>query len=243
MPERTAVEKAVLAAFERDPAINLHRYPVHVEYDFTKNAIILEGEVENIIAKKRAFEIASRIDGVDGVIDRLTVAPGERRGDGAIRDSLVQELLQEPALRACTLRAFSKGAMETVREPPGAAGCVIEVTVAEGIVRLHGHVPSLSYKRLAGALAWWTPGCRDVINELVVTPPESDNDDEIAEALRLVLEKDPLVHAERIGIRVHDGTVTLSGVVGTREERKMAEFDAWYLFGVKRVVNCIEVRP
>ena len=242
MSEMTSVEKAVMAAFERDRDINVHRYPIRLEFDFTRNALTLDGEVENIVAKKRAFEIASRIDGVEGVIDRLTVNPGESRGDGAIRDSLIQELLQEPALLPCAIRVQHKGAMETVRELPEAPGCTVEVFVDDGIIRLNGHIPSLSHKRLAGALAWWTPGCRDVINGLVVTPPESDNDDEIADALRLVLEKDPLVHADQIGIRVSNRTVTLTGLVGNREERKMAEFDAWYLLGVNRVVNRIDVR-
>jgi len=242
MSDRTSVEKAVMAAFERGRDLNTHRYPIRLEYDFTKNAITLEGEVENIVAKKRAFEIASRVDGVEGVIDRLTVAPGEKRGDGAIRDSFIQELLQEPALLPCIIRAPHKGVMETVREPPETPGCAVEVFVGEGIIRLNGRIPSLSHKRLVGALAWWTPGRRDVINELVVTPPETDNDDEIADALRLVLEKDPLIHADQIGIGVHDRVVTLTGLAGNKEEKKMAELDAWYLFGVNDVVNRIDVR-
>ncbi|HYA38909.1 MAG TPA: BON domain-containing protein [Candidatus Methylomirabilis sp.] len=242
MPEKTSVEKAVMAAFERHHDLNVHRYPIRLEFDFTRNALTLEGEVENIVAKKRAFEIASRVDGVDGVIDRLTVTPGDRRGDGAIRDSLIQELLQEPALLPCTLRVRHKGTMETVREHSETPDCAVEVSVDDGIIRLNGHIPSLSHKRLIGALAWWTPGCRDVINGLVVTPPETDNDDEIADALRLVLEKDPLVHADRIGIRVSNRTVTLTGLAGNKEEKKMAELDAWYLFGVNDVVNRIDVR-
>ena len=242
MPEMTSVEKAVKAAFERGHDINLHRYPIRLEFDITKSAIILEGEVENIIAKKRAFEIASQVEGIQGVMDRLTVAPSERRGDGAIRDSLVQELLQEPALLRCTIRAHNKGSMETLRETTEASGYVINVIVNEGVIQLNGAVPSLSHKRLAGVLAWWTPGCRDVINGMRVTPPQTDNDDEIADALRLVLEKDPLIHADQIGIRVKNRIVTLTGLVGNKEERKMTELDAWYLLGVNKVVNNIDVR-
>lgn len=242
MPEMTSVERAVRAAFEHDRRINLHRYPIRLEFDITKAALILEGEVENIIAKKRAFEIASQVDGIEGVMDRLTVAPGERRGDGAIRDSLVQELLEEPALLRCGIRAHNKGSMETLRETAETSGDVINVIVNEGIIQLNGAVPSLSHKRLAGVLAWWTPGCRDVINGMRVTPPQTDNDDEIADALRLVLEKDPLIHADQIGIRVKDRVVTLTGLVGNKEEKKMAELDAWYLLGVNKVVNGIDIR-
>ncbi|NIO40400.1 MAG: transporter, partial [Burkholderiales bacterium] len=52
-----------------------------------------------------------------------------------------------------------------------------------------------------------------MINGLRVLPPETDNDDEIADALRLVLEKDPLVHAAQISIRVSKGVVNLAGSV------------------------------
>ncbi|MBI3778501.1 MAG: BON domain-containing protein [Gammaproteobacteria bacterium] len=242
MAEMTSVEKAVKAAFEHGHDINLHRYPIRLEFDVTKGALTLEGEVENIIAKKRAFEIASQVEGIQGVMDRLTVVPSERRGDGAIRDSLVQELLQEPVLSLCTLRVQHKGAMETLRESTETPDSLIEVFVNEGIIHLNGVVPSLSHKRLAGVLAWWTPGCRDVINGMRVMPPEADNDDEIADALRLVLEKDPLIHADQIGIRVRNRIVTLTGLVGNKEEKKMAELDAWYLLGVNKVVNGIDIR-
>ena len=242
MPEMTSVEKAVMAAFERDRDINLHRHPIRLEFDIMMGALTLEGEVENIIAKKHAFEIASQGEGVQGVIDRLTLAPSERRGDGAIRDSLIQELLQEPVIIPCTIRVQHKGVMETLRESTETTSCVIEVFVDDGVVRLNGRIPSLSHKRLVGVFAWWTPGCRDVINGMQVMPPEADNDGEIADALRLVLEKDPLIHADQIGIRVRNRIVTLTGLVGNKEEKKMAELDAWYLLGVNKVVNNIDTR-
>jgi osmotically-inducible protein OsmY len=242
MSERTPVEKAVLAALEREPGVNLHRWPVHVEYDVVNRALILEGEVGDITAKRRAYECASRVAGVDGVMDRLLVHPGEPRGDGAIRASITQAILDEPTLRDCSLHAYHKGIMETLRAAP-AGRDVIGVTVEDGVVMLTGHVGSLSHKRLAGALAWWAPGCRDVLNEMKVQPPEADNDGEIADALRLVLEKDPLMpHADDLGIGVRGGIVTLSGVVTTAEERRLAEYDAWYLVGVRNVINRLDVR-
>jgi osmotically-inducible protein OsmY len=242
MGEKTAVEKAVLAALERTPGVNLHRRPVRIEYNVVSRALTLEGEVDSIIAKRRAYECASRVDGVDGVMDRLRVRPGEARGDGAIRASVTQALLDEPTLRDCALHAWHKGIMETLRAPPDCKD-VIGVTVVDGVVHLTGHVASLSHKRLTGALAWWAPGCRDVLNELDVAPPEADNDGEIADALRLVLEKDPLMlHAGDLGIGVRHNVVTLSGVVTGEEERHQAEYDAWYLVGVRDVINRLEVR-
>jgi osmotically-inducible protein OsmY len=242
MAERTAVEKAVLAALERAPAVNPHRWPVHIEYDVVNRALTLEGEVGNIIAKRRAYECVTRIDRVDGVIDRLRVHPSVPRGDGAIRASITHAFLDEPTLRDCALHVYHKGIMETLRVPPGGKD-IIGVTVVDGVVELTGHIGSLSHKRLAGALAWWAPGCRDVLNVMTVEPPEADNDGEIADALHLVLEKDPLIHhADDLGVSVHDHAVTLRGVVTTEEERHQAEYNAWYVVGVRDVINHLEVR-
>jgi osmotically-inducible protein OsmY len=37
--------------------------------------------------------------------------------------------------------------------------------------------------------------------------------------------------------------VTLEGDVPSAPQKEMAEFDAWYVFGVDKVVNRLEVRP
>ncbi len=76
----------------------------------------MEGEVENIVAKKRAFKLASSVEGVEGVMDRLRVVPSEHRGDGAILNSLTDALLQEPALTPFTLRVRRKGEAMTLHE-------------------------------------------------------------------------------------------------------------------------------
>ena len=92
-------------------------------------------------------------------------------------------------------------------------------------------------------LAWWVPGSRDVINGLAVEPPEEDNDEAIADAVRLALEKDPFVDAGQVRIGVRQAVVTLQGLVPSEAEREMAELDAWYVFGVDGVDNRIEVHP
>jgi osmotically-inducible protein OsmY len=116
------------------------------------------------------------------------------------------------------------------------------VEVEDGVVTLNGQVPSLAHKRLAGVLAWWVPGSRDVVNGLEEVPPGEDNDDEVTDAVRTALEKDPFVRAEQIRIATKNNVVTLEGIVSSDAAREMAEFDAWYVFGVDRVINRIEVQ-
>lgn len=242
MAERTPVEKAIWAALERAPAVNLHRWPLRIEYDIANRILTLDGEVGDIVAKRRAYATVSQVDGVEGIVDRLRVRPGEPRGDGAIRDSVTRTLLEEPVLRDCALHVHDNNGTTALRDPSGSTEA-IRIKISDGVVELTGHVGSLSHKRLTGALAWWAPGCRDVLNEMSVEPPEADSDAEIADALRLVLEKDPLIpHADDLGLRVRNGIVKLSGVVATEEERRLAEYDAWYLSAVQDVVNEVEVR-
>jgi osmotically-inducible protein OsmY len=231
--------KEVGAALERESLINIHRYPIGME--FSDGAMTLTGEVASVAAKKLALELAAAITGVSGIVDRLRVEPAERMEDGVICDHIRDALLQEQALLNCGIRARARENWETVREAPFDPAGIIEVEVADGVVTLNGQVGSLSHKRLAGVLAWWVPGSRDVINGLEVVPPEADNDDEVVDALRLVLEKDPFVNAAQIRVSCRNYTVTLDGLVVNEQEREVVEADAWYLFRVDRVINRLEV--
>ncbi len=240
MTDRARVIKAVRAAFEREPRINLHTYPIAVE--FADGVLTLEGEAEHIAAKKLCMELAAAVPGVTGIVDRLHVAPSTHMGDGAILDAVRDALLQEPILQNCTIQVKRKGRFETVREANVKPCGVIRVSVDDGVVLLDDHVTSLTQKRMAGVLAWWVPGSRDVINGMAVEPPQEDSDEELAKAVRLALKKDPFVDVDRIRVKANRGTVILEGSVPTPKQKDMAEFDAWYVFGVDRVVNNLEVR-
>lgn len=234
--------KTVQAALEREPRINMHRWPIRLGVT-DDHALVLEGEVDSLAAKKRALEIAGAAPEVRGVVDRLHVAPAERKGDGAILDSLKGMLLGSRELQNCTLRVMKKGQDVTLQEAEGqdASGDIL-ASVTDGVITLDGWVISLSHKRLAGVLAWWVPGCRDVVDALEVLPPEEDNDDEVSDALSLVLEMDPMIpHPEQIRVQTRNYVVTLDGLVGSETERSRAEQDAWCLFAVDRVVNQLTV--
>jgi osmotically-inducible protein OsmY len=234
------VIKEVRAALERDNRINLHRYPISVT---TQNGdLILAGEVESIAAKKLALLAAAQTQGVQRIVDRLMVSPPEKMEDAEIRDHVCKVLLEESALERCLIHGSVGGGMEIDRKPALDAAGSIMAEVQDGVVTLNGQVPSLSHKRLAGVLAWWVPGTRDVINGLEEVPPEEDNDDELVDAVRLVLEKDPFVNASKIRVTSKDWIVTLEGLVSTETMKQMAERDTWCVLGVKEVINRIEVR-
>lgn len=230
---------AVAAVLEQDPYINIRDFPLQLE--FSSGLLTLEGEVEHIMAKKRALEVAGATSGVERIVDRLRLVPASPMQDGEIRDHVCNSIVSENYLGTCAVWAIVKGKAEVVREADQDMDGNIDVEVQNGVVVLNGAVSSLSAKRLAGVMAWWVPGSRDVINGLEVIPPEEDSDDEVVDAVTLVLEKDPFVNASQIRVRSSNFNVTLEGIVRNQLERKFAESDAWYVFRVDRVTNLLQV--
>ena len=180
---------------------------------------------------------------VADIVDRLHVMPSTHKGDGTILNAVRDALLQEPGLQNCTILVKHANMWETVREATVMPHGVIHVSVTDGVVLLEDHVTSLIQKRLASVLAWWVPGIRDVINGMEVVPLQEDSDEEIAKAVRLVLEKDRFVNAERIRVSVKKAEVTLEGDAASAPQEEMAELDAWYVVGVDKVDNRLELRP
>jgi osmotically-inducible protein OsmY len=234
-----AVRKQVHAALERESRVNLHRHPVRIES--VDGTVTLEGEVADVAAKQLALQLARAVQGVRSVVDRLRVAPGERRGDGAVRDSAARLLLQQPELRGCSLNVRTNEKIEVLHRVADDPAGEIELSVTDGVVVLEGHVISQSHRRFAGAVAWWIPGRRDVINALEVRPAYEDRDDEVAEAMRLVLDADPELDAEQIRTNCNGKIVFLEGTVPNDQQKRRAEQDAWSLAAIRGVVNRLEI--
>lgn len=227
----------IRAALEADAAIDLPHNPIEIEV--RDGTAILSGEVADIATKRRMHFKALGIEGISGIDDHLHVRPSQRRGDDAVRQAVYETEQGEPAFRY-----FDIGFAEEPAPPPDAGRTDwMRIAVHDGVVTLTGATNSLSHKRLADVLAWWTSGVVDVKNRLHVEPPERDNDAEITDALRMVLEKDPWLDNGQIAVRTDGRTVTLAGLVPSEEQRHMAENDAWMVLGVHDVHNLIEVRP
>ncbi len=234
-----AIVRRVRSRLEFEQRVNLHRFPLRIEFSPDGN-LVLEGDVENIAAKKIALRLAASEPGVTAVIDRLRVVAMRAMGDGEIRDHVRDALIGEPALSECAIAIREDERVKTIREAGEPAAKRVEFEVRDGVVTLNGVVDSLAQKRIAGLLTWWVPGTRDVVNGIEVSPPQEDSDDEIRDAVRFALEKDPLVNAVQVRTRVRNATVTLEGIVANEQEAAAAEADAWYVFGVDRVNNRLE---
>ena len=168
--------------------------------------------------------------------------------DEEIRNHIRDAFIQEPAFANCAIRGPRTGwkPSTTRRRSAATSG---SLSVGGWRCRRAGTKgsccskarPPASHKRLAGALAWWVPGSRDVLNCLEVVPPEDDNNDEITDAVKIVLDRDPFVDDVQVLVSTRDRVVTLEGAVRSEGEKDMAEFDAWFVFGVDRVINNLQV--
>jgi osmotically-inducible protein OsmY len=232
----------IVAGLERDTRVNVHRSPITVRAEDCE--VILEGQVDSIAEKRAAVDTATRtLSGLARwpVVDRIHVEPADYKEDLELKEAVSLALSDEPVFRDYTLLTKVADNIETLRDK-GPGNNEIMTTIEDGCITLSGQVESLSHRRLAEVLMWWTNGCQYVDNLLEVVPPERDTDNEITDALRIVLEKDPLVHAGQLLVVTAGGVVVMNGSLASEEEKKLAILDAWCVPGVTDVVDRIETR-
>lgn len=184
-------------------------------------AVGLVGWVTGLPERTRIEEIAADVVGPDQVESCLLVGPPNQRPDTDIARVVRDSLDTDRSIDATS----------------------IQIAVSQGVVKLTGIIDSTLHRKLAGALCWWVKGVRGVVNDLDAIYPSSANDELLAEAIQVVLEKDPFVDVTEILVLSHSGVVTLTGTVGGADARDAAENDAWAVEGVRDVVNQIEIAP
>jgi osmotically-inducible protein OsmY len=238
---RREIEAKVLSTLRSEPRLGPTFHLRELRFD-RDGVVLLDGEVPDVAAKKTALEKVAAIPGIDGIADRLHVKPATHMTDKEIRVHVRNSLTEEPSFASLEIRELENGEWHLMRGAPAGTRGSIDIEVHDGVVVLDGRVPGLTSKRLAGVIAWWVPGVRDVFNGIEVGPPEDDSPDLIAEAVRVVLEKDPFVNASQIGVGVRNTLVRLTGLVPNETERQAAERDVWMVFGVDTVVNEIRVQ-
>jgi osmotically-inducible protein OsmY len=242
MAQLVDIEKRALAAIRSEPRIGPHFKPAILQID-GEGAVTIAAEVDNVAIKRLVLERLAATPGIGAIVDRVRVKPASAMSDDGILDHLRKAYYQEPAFHGLTIKQREDDTVTLVRAALPRAGGEIEIEVKNGVVILNGRVLSLASKRLAGVLAWWVPGSRDVVNGIAVEPPEDDAAIQIEEAVRIALEKDPLIDASQIRVGARRAVVRLTGRVSSETARDAAEWDAWYVFGVDDVINEIDVGP
>ena len=131
----------------------------------------------------------------------------------------------------------------------------IHVETHDGIVTLHGTVPSDIHRDLAAAIAASADEVREVRNKLDLAEaggagPEEDertfgeavHDASVTASVKMALAFERGVRGSAISVRTDRGTVTLTGEVDSEAERQIAARVARDIEGVKHVVSNVQVR-
>ncbi len=205
-------DKKINAAIEKNLYLNnISLNALHIEVNTQNGIVTVSGTVENLIAKDRIVQIVQTIQGVRAVVDRIAVIPA-KRSDEQIAKDLKQALKQDPATDAHE----------------------IIVNVEAGVVTLGGKVDSQQEKILASEVAKSVRGVKKIKNEIKTENPSTRPDREIQADIQRHLESNVWIFDQAIQVRVKNGKVILSGVVGSEEEKNRVVFNSW-TSGVKEV--------
>lgn len=235
------LSKHVYAVLEHDTRIDMQSSRLLISP--CGRHVLLEGEVDDIAAKRLATNIVTQTLG-EGycVIDLLRIRSG-LMSDAQLRDKVARVLHGEPVFKGFHI-AVKTGSDEQlqhdVRIP---SGDHIIAVVENGVVTLTGQANSLTHRRMAEVVLWWIDGCQRIDNLIDVVPPEQDNDDELTDAVRMAFEIDPLIDATQISVNVYDRTVELGGYLPNDALKDIAARDAWSVPDVREVHNRIHVGP
>jgi osmotically-inducible protein OsmY len=179
----------------------------------TKDGVVtLKGTVNSILGKDRAEAIAEAIVGVRAIVNMIEVEPTTPRTDKELAKAVEDAWLADPAADSYELKAKSD----------------------DGIVTISGTVQSYAEKDLSETVAKGVRGVKGIDNDIKVDYKTKRSDLEIENEVEARLENDVRVDDYLIEVKVKNGDVTLSGTVGSLQEKTQAGSDAW-VAGVKSV--------
>jgi osmotically-inducible protein OsmY len=212
------IKSDVVAQLLADHRLNAANVQVTVERGF----VTLTGSVPSAAARASANTDAWSIRGVTGVDNGLTVQfpPGATvPADSDIADYARNVLSWTPYIE----------------------GSDIHVSVQRGVVRLAGQVDAYWKRIKSEELLSELRGVAGVENNLVVVPTGGFVDTSIAEGIAAALDRNHLVDAGSVTVKVDKGSVTLSGAVPSWAARLAAHETAAHTYGVTDVINEIVV--
>jgi osmotically-inducible protein OsmY len=152
-PGITTAVKAKLAADETVKAYQ-------IDVDTARGVVTLSGAVETSTAKEQALLIARGTDGVQDVVDRITVDPPTAATTGDLREGA------DEAGAAVTDATVTSAVKAKLLADTAVSGLKIDVDTRDGSVTLNGMVPTQAEADRAVSLVRETNGVKSVINQL-----------------------------------------------------------------------------
>ena len=194
----------------------------------TKNGVVtLSGTVELYAYKQEAEKRATRNKNAKAFRNNIQ-AGGAPVPDSDLQNKLVEKVEYDRVGYGTT--AFN----------------AISVTVHDGVVKLGGHAYGPTDKDSAVSIVSYTPGVRDVIDEVEVDPVSPMDDRIRLQTARSIyghpaLNKYAIDPGKPIRISVQNGNVTLYGVVNSEMDKDIAYLQANSVPGTFKVTNRLQV--
>ena len=141
----SGVTSVIKASLEANDKVKARQ----VDVEPRDGVVYLTGMVDTEEARREAGRVAWRTDGVEGVVNDLTV--GERTVGNWVDDSVISTKVKAKLIANSEVKAGD-----------------IDVGCSQGIVTMIGRVRSEKMKSLAERIARDTKGVKDVNNELTV---------------------------------------------------------------------------
>jgi osmotically-inducible protein OsmY len=212
------IQQAVLRELKWDTRVE--ETEVGVEVD--KGVVTLTGTVSSWAKRGAAQEAAHRVVGVLDVANDIQVKiPGSAtRTDTEIAQAVRDALEWNVFVPDTSIRS----------------------TVAQGWVTLEGSVEVWSERHEAEKAVTNLAGVRGVTNRIEVKPPTVYPYD-VRTAIEEALERQAARNAGRVQLEVHDGRVSVSGVVHSWAERRAVIGAATGTAGVHKVEDHLRIEP
>lgn len=211
---KTELRHFVQEELNWEPSIDANSIGVEVSEE---GVVTLTGHVKSYAEKLNAEKAAKKVRGVVAVANDIGV---RLLGD---RDDTV---LAEEAARALSLN---------VSVPDDR----IKIVVSNGWLTLEGAVDWEYQRRAAEKSLRELRGIRGLTNYITIAPRVRPV--EIKDHIRAAFERNALVDANHVQVKVEDNKVVLTGMVQSWQERTEAERQTWAAPGVTAVENRLTV--
>jgi osmotically-inducible protein OsmY len=171
-PGITSAVKSKMAA---DDTVKAYR----IDVDTKDRVVTLSGAVDTPQARERAVEIARGTEGVQDVVDRLTITPGatpttgvddpiQREGREAVREGQDKARDAGDAMPDLSDAGITTTVKAKLLGDTRVPGMKIDVDTKEGVVTLTGTVSAGTEKERAVELAKATNGVKSVVDRIKI---------------------------------------------------------------------------
>ncbi len=215
MKTDSQLKQDVTAELQWDAEIDEAKIGVAV----SNGAVTLSGHIPTYLQKLAAKQAVKRVSGVTAVVDHIDV------------------LLE--SLHRTTDEGLAERIANVLRWNVSVPGSGIQAEIKNGIVTLTGEVEWQYQRANIVANIAHVGGVINVDNLIALKPRAHTSD--IRHRISDALKRHADVEAGKVSIAISNGTVTLTGSVGSLEEMDRVEDAVWAAPGVTKVIDNLRV--